>query len=212
MDDPFWFDEPGILWRRDRLIEFVPTADMSMAERYNAIARLSGYVSIVLYLWSSRSSWLWLLPVTLLVTYVLQRHHPLTLIQEDFEREVDRHPEIHIDTQPQLCQRPTAENPFMNVLITDYTARPHRPPACQTEDPAIGEQVEQHFSNNLYKDVDDVFNRGNSQRQFYTNPSTTIPNDRETWMNWCWKTTNVCRDGDQEACYRYHDVRAHGKI
>ena len=48
--DNFWFDEPEILIRKDRLIEFFPTEKMHYKEKLNAIVRLSVYASLIIYL------------------------------------------------------------------------------------------------------------------------------------------------------------------
>ena len=126
--------------------------------------------------------------------------------------EVVHDPEITVDSQQgRLCQLPNKNNPYMNVLVSDYSARPERPPACTD----AKDKIEDNFNIHLYRNVNDIWNKNNSQRQFYTNPATTIPNDRDSFMKWCWKTTAVCKDGDQEACNRYIGLgegHPHGKI
>ena len=71
----------------------------------------------------------------------------------------------------------------------------------------IAELTEQYFDQGLYKDADDIFNNKNSQRQFFTNPSTTIPNDREAFTDFCFSNMKSCRGGDSDKCYRYEDLR-----
>jgi hypothetical protein len=112
----------------------------------------------------------------------------------------------------QQVQMPSANNPFMNVLISDYTENPDRKPAGNIEDPEVKALIDKHFNTGLYKDIDDVWDRGNSQRQFYTNPSTTIPNDRDSFAKWCWNTPMTCKEGNLQRCLKYDDVRAHGQI
>jgi len=53
-DDQFWTNDTGILIKKDRLIEFVPTKDMTKDERLNAIARMSVYIGIVLMLYLAK--------------------------------------------------------------------------------------------------------------------------------------------------------------
>ena len=84
----------------------------------------------------------------------------------------------------------------MNVLLTDYQDDPKRQMACQTESSKVVKQnVEDNFNTNLYKDVSNVFNKKNSQRQFYTNPSTTIPNDQKNFANWLWEFQKLVKKG-----------------
>ena len=49
------------------------------------------------------------------------------------------------------------------------------------------------------------FGRNISSRQFYTNPSTTIPNDQESFAKWCYGDMPSCKDGQN--CLRYEDLR-----
>ena len=83
----------------------------------------------------------------------------------------------------------------MNVLMSDYIENPNREPACPLDE-EIKEKIEESFNFNLYKGLneDDLFNRNNSQRQFYTNPATTIPNDQTSFANWLYKTSPTCKE------------------
>ena len=67
----------------------------------------------------------------------------------------------------------------MNVLPTDNRDRKE---ACTTND--MKENINNKFEFNLYKNIGDVFGNENSQRQFYTMPSTTIPNNRKDFADW----------------------------
>ena len=82
-----------------------------------------------------------------------------------------------------------------------------RPPACDVSDPEVKLLIDNNFDNNLYKDIDDIFGKMNSQRQFYTMPSTTIPNDQESFAKWLYLSPKTCKE-DQDYCLRYEDVRA----
>ena len=60
---------------------------------------------------------------------------------------------------------------------------------------------------NLFKDVNDVFGKMNSQRQFYTMPNTKIPNAQDDFAKWLYANPKTCKE-DQEFCLRYEDIRA----
>ena len=90
---------------------------------------------------------------------------------------------------PHDCQAPSQHNPFMNVLISDYKYRPQRPPACSRKNDAnIKKNIDHDFRKNLYQNLDDAWGRNNSQRQYFTMPSTTIPNDQRAFAEWLYKT------------------------
>ena len=39
------------------------------------------------------------------------------------------------------------------------------------------------FFKDTYRDIDDIFDRKSSFRNFYTNPVTTIPNDQKSFAD-----------------------------
>jgi hypothetical protein len=54
--DPFWSEEPSILLNRERVVEFFPTADQTLAERMNSISRLIIYIGVVLSLYQKKAT------------------------------------------------------------------------------------------------------------------------------------------------------------
>lgn len=195
-NDPFWKEDYSILFNKHRLIEFVPSSDMTTNERLNAITRMLIYCGILLSLIYKTIFYAYIPIIGMVILYMVSKYD-----MKGGEGESE-----------QPLQRPSASNPFMNVLLTDYVDNPTRAPAADIEDPDVKRSIDSHFSTNLYRDVDDIWDRNNSQRQFYTNPSTTIPNDRDSFMKWCYNTPNTCKDGNLPRCLRYEDVRAHGQI
>lgn len=111
------------------------------------------------------------------------------------------------------CTEPTLDNPFMNVTMKDYMNFDekgfvvNRPPACDPNDPEIKKKMDDAFSNNLYKDVSDVFGKTNSQRNYFTMPWTTIPNKQDEFARWLYLSPKTCKE-DQDYCLRYEDIRA----
>lgn len=203
--DPFWTDQPSILYDRYRLVEFVPTSDMTLNEKLNACSRFVIYVGLLLYLIHFNIMMIYIPIIGLFIIWLVHRNY-----HENTENFSSSNGFMTYNPLPSV--KPTEHNPFMNVMLTDYVDDPNRPPAASISDPKIQEDMEKMFSSGLYRDVDDVWNKNNSQRQYYTNPNTIIPNDRESFMNWCWKTPYVCKDGDGIACLKYEDLRGHGKI
>jgi hypothetical protein len=85
------------------------------------------------------------------------------------------------------CREPTLENPFMNPNITEFNTDDAPPVACNAEDEDIKDNVRVNFNHNLFRDLDDVFERENSQRQFYTTPNTGVPNNQvDGFAHWLW--------------------------
>ena len=111
-----------------------------------------------------------------------------------------------IDYKKNTCRRPTIENPFMNPPVTDYGT--DAPVACNADDESIKEEIRVNFNHQLFRDVDEIFERENSQRQFYTMPNTAVPNHQTNFADWLYKvpTSDICKE-DQTACLRYDDIR-----
>lgn len=101
----------------------------------------------------------------------------------------------------QLMTLPSPRNPFMNVLIDEIKYNPKRPEAKSVEDPVVKSTMDDYFRVNWFSDPTDVFGKSQNQRQFVTMPSTTVPNDRESYQNWLYKIPGkTCKEGGREAC------------
>ena len=101
------------------------------------------------------------------------------------------------NTYNEPCVLPTKDNPFMNPLPTDSRKRPK---ACNFRNPKVKKLINDNFKSNLFTNVEDVFDRKNSQRQFYTVPSTTIPNDQDKFSKWLYNTPKTCKEGNGNQC------------
>ena len=96
---------------------------------------------------------------------------------------------------------PTPRNPFMNVLPDEVKYNPNRPEAASVDGPVVKATLDDFFRVNWFSDPTDVFGRNQSQREFITMPSTTIPSDRESYQNWLYKIPGkTCKEGGREAC------------
>ena len=96
---------------------------------------------------------------------------------------------------------PTAKNPFMNVLVDEIKYNPTRAPAATITEPSVNMSLDDFFHTQFVNDPTDVFGRSQSQRQFYTTPSTTVPNDQTSYQNWLYKIPGkTCKEGGREAC------------
>jgi hypothetical protein len=96
---------------------------------------------------------------------------------------------------------PTPNNPFMNILVPDYGYNPNKPDALSILDSSVKQGLDDYFRTKWYSDPTDVFGKTQSQRQFIKMPSTSIPNDRESYQNWLYKIPGkTCKEGSRLAC------------
>lgn len=102
------------------------------------------------------------------------------------------------------CRRPTFNNPFMNPSVADFNQE-NVPVACNADDKDINNDTKLKFNEDMFMDIEDVFNKKNSQRQFFT-VAHNIPNDQEGFGRWCYGFPETCKV-DQSKCLRYQDLR-----
>jgi hypothetical protein len=95
---------------------------------------------------------------------------------------------------------PTARNLFMNVLLDEYKYNPERPAAAPVTDPLVKQTLDDYFRVQWFSDPTDVFGKNQNQRQFVTMPSTSIPNDRDSYQKWLYALPGTCKSGDKSAC------------
>lgn len=193
--EQFWLDDPANLfvnWRR-----FVPTNDMTVPEALNSVVRFTVYSSLLVALIVQKTQYLLLIPLVMLASILLVRLFPTTqVIQETFEtmrRKVSKDANNAVAT-------PTADNPFMNVLFTDYVDNPDRvaaPPDVTSK--ALDSSIREAFSktSDLFMDTSDTYGLMESSRNWVTQAATTIPNDLDGFQAFLNKD-NVSRKGKSE--------------
>lgn len=163
MPEPFWYEEPSVLFSKDTWYMFVPQANMSVKVALNAVVRFAVYLSVLLAV-TSRDLWyLLLIPVVMLATVFLEKWFPQAKkITEGFVSSY----------QGEDRSMPTTDNPFMNAPLTDINDNPERPPAADVTDVNVRDKVNQAFAqtSNIYMDTSDVFDLVQGQRNFYTVP------------------------------------------
>lgn len=218
--DPFWAEKPSILWQQNRLSEFVPAPNMSWSEMLNSIVRGAALVSLVLAIYFRTDSPFYILLFALILTYIIAKYpgpvmKQLTLAQSwlkkmpsrdniaeqnlDTEEKDIRNAEFFVQSDANKDEwktmeiKPTTDNPFMNFnIFADPTNKPAAPLSYSS--PSLQADIEKKFQNELYRDVSDLYNKQHGQREFYTTPSTTFPNDQTSFARWLYATPPTCKE------------------
>ena len=108
-----------------------------------------------------------------------------------------------IDFEKNTCRKPTIDNPLMNPAATEFGSF-DVPSACNANDDDIKESIKVNFNHQLFRDVDEVWERGNSQRQFYTMPNTAVPNNQKEFAEWLYRLPDSANcKVQQQGCLRY---------
>lgn len=116
-------------------------------------------------------------------------------------------PYVEVDAFPYSGQMlpdytpPTSRNLFMNVLLDEFKYNPNRPEAAPVNNMTVKQTIDDYFRVQWFSDPTDVFGKNQSQRQFITQPSTTVPNDQGAFANWLYRIPGkTCKEGGREAC------------
>jgi hypothetical protein len=99
------------------------------------------------------------------------------------------------------CRKPTVENPFTNIVFSDYLDASNVAEPCNSSDSNVQTDMQNLYNSTIFRNFDDVFERANSQRMFYTVPIRTIPNDQTNFANWLYKTGPTCKENTQNCTY-----------
>ncbi len=184
-----WFEDPQQLIRADQVSQFWPTSEQTPEDRINAASRFIIYTTTIVYV-INRDPRIFVLGATVLgVIFILHRSNMIT---ETYGRNVRGGTE---------CQFPTKDNPMGNVLITDYTDAPNRLEACYY--PSVRPFVNHYSANDIPYDSGrsrtplPKYLRNAAERQFVSNPVTSIPGDQTGFAEWLYGPKNgpMCKSG-----------------
>lgn len=96
---------------------------------------------------------------------------------------------------------PRARNLFMNVLLDEIKYNPDRPEAAPVNNPTVKQTMDDYFRVQWFSDPTDVFGKNQNQRQFITQPSTSVPNNQGAFADWLYKIPGkTCKEGGRAAC------------
>lgn len=191
LSDPHWAEDFNILFKPDRMIEFWSTKDMTSNEKLNALARFTIYITVILYIYTRNRKYIYVGVIALIVNFFLRKSDK-------------KFTENFFVNKPNVkgalpCRAPTKDNPFMNVSIGSYD-RPQKYKGACNSTKKIKKEIKDIFYNDLYQPVSDVWQKNNSQRQFYTAPVNSVPNDQGAFAQWLYGQPYVCKDGDSQVC------------
>lgn len=194
-----WYKDPAGFMRDANAAYFIPSKDAPLEDQLNAVMRFAIYFTLVLLIIKRDINLLFIVIVVGAATYVINESN---VSDERHKQRTMEHLKLAQDKDGQICTRPTKDNPFMNVTLEDLREFPNRPKACDITHKQVQKEVEDAHDFNLFRDVDDVYGRKTSSRQFYTMPNTTVPDDRTAFAEWLYKTGPTCKEGNGLQCHQ----------
>ena len=124
-----------------------------------------------------------------------------------FSNEKSKYSKINFDLNEELkkktAKEPTADNPYMNIVFSDYLDGGNiaEPANAGEENVATQDKSLNLYNSSIYRNIEDVFERENSQRLFYTLPITTIPNKQTEFARWLYDTGPRCKEDTSKCTY-----------
>lgn len=159
--DAIWYEDLSVLARRP--FEFFPAKDQSPEEFTNALIRLVVYATLMVFVYNRniKSMWYGLGAVVTVTLLFRGRGGVLAGLKNTYGK-------------TKKYREPTPENPFGNMLVSEY-GKTMPPPPQEYDDSKA--KTEEYFNKGLFRDMDDIYDTNNSQRQFMTVPNGGRPPD-----------------------------------
>ena len=203
MATPLWFDKFSILYEKKYLFEIIPSRHFDFNRKLNSLLRLSIYYSIITYLVNKKKTNMFYIPfIVALSSYVLSKRYKETFQMRNLTESMNNNSsEDVIQGLEGECKPPTKDNPFIQPEIYDYNTKNVQKSSCNSyNNKGVQSYSDKLFSSSLIRDVNDLFGKNNSQRQFYTVPGNSIPNDQDTFAKWLYATPKTCKEGNGLQC------------
>jgi hypothetical protein len=206
MSTPFWFKDISILYDKNYLMEIIPKKEYDFNRKLNAVVRFTIYYGILLYIFKQDKNILCLPFITVVITVYLHKTSKDDKQDDNFKglmntkgstnlSEIDMMiDEINTD----VYRIPEIDNPMMNQNTFDLYENKKAIPTYNN--PGVKRKVEETLDSQVFKDSNDLFNRRNSQRQWYTMPNTEAMNKQTEFAKWCYMTPPTCKEGNGLQC------------
>ena len=179
--------------------KFFPSKEMTFAEQLNSLLRFAIYFSLLVFVLRKDTNIFFIVVFMGGFTYLLYTVDNKNKKREKFY--LDRQGVVADKHNKGLCMKPTKDNPFMNVLVSDYADNPQRKSACDISKSPAKKLVKKYFDSNLYRDVSDIFDKNASDRNYYTTAISTIPNDQGAYAKFLYGQEKSCKEGNGTKCY-----------
>ena len=227
----FWSENPNVLLDPTYVFELFPTESMCYSQKLNAVSRLVIILTIIGFIFTRSIRMLIISLITLTSIYYLNYHKSIEKddinmhkqyleengISEPFESPaIDLLRQNNIPISNDIFMEPSTDNPFSNVLLNDYDYNPNKKPAPPINKPDVNAKIleeakqlvqnmnpsQPDIASKLFKDLGNQYVFEQSLQPFYSNPSTTIPNDQAAFADFCYGSMISCKEGNPIACAR----------
>jgi len=183
----------------------IPNNNMTIEDKLNAIIRLILFIGIIATLIFNDSRYILFVLIIMIMSIVLYNYQYEKVMQT--EKYLNDNNLDILDNKK--CVKPSKQNPFMNPNILNININKEQHQACPIDKPSINNAINQYFYTNVFRETDDIYDKSLLDRQFYTVPSTAIPNEREKLADWLYNRGPSCKENNGIQCYNnlYNDLQ-----
>ena len=103
-------------------------------------------------------------------------------------------------------REPTVDNPWVNPILNDFNTDAF-PVAGNVDDEDLKDKINLTYNKDLFRDLSDLYDIKNVERQFYTVPGGAIPNDQNKFAQWCYNTPSTCKEDSRQCNLIPDDIR-----
>ena len=200
----FWLEDPSILFKSDKLKELYPEEHFNLNEKLNALSRFILYLTFIGYVFLKKKMIVVIGIILLGIIVIFYKYKR----QEGFQSPDIKHTILNHSMNPlgNTLMQEYKENPYKETSILKQYIEPdssygktrqYETTYNKDTEKKINNKVKQFIkeNNSDNPDIQKLFsNEGNnrnfnsSMRQFYTVANTTVPNDQNDFLSYCYGT------------------------
>lgn len=214
MKTPIWTKDPTILFKQNHIMKLWPKKDMIIEEKINSISRLVILLTLLSFLLKPQLKILLSGFITLLLIVFL---YNFKIKKQNIEKNIENfsNPNLYSNIKHNF-NKPTENNPLMNVLLPEIKYKPNRKEAAPSYNPKVEKKInektkdmvinnfdnEENIRDKLFNDLGDNFNFEQSMRSWYATPNTEVCNDQNAFAEFLYGDMISCKEGNDLACTR----------
>tara|TARA_B100000795_G_scaffold270051_1_gene262230 strand:- start:8864 stop:9433 length:570 start_codon:yes stop_codon:yes gene_type:complete len=188
----------------------VPDINMTIEEKINAIIRFILFVGLICTLIFNDTRFILFVIIIMIFSILIINY------QYEKNMKIEKYLNLNdldiVDNKP--CVKPTESNPFMNPNVLNINNDNTKYGACPITNKKTSNNMDKIFFKRIFRNSDDIYDTETQDRQFYTVPSTTFPNNREKYVEWLYNRGPSCKEGNGSKCYNnlYNNIMNSVKV
>ena len=196
MEEVFWFNDLTILYKNCPI--YFPSPKYSLIINLNAIVRFFILYSILCFAIYQNIDVFKPLILVMIISIIL--YYLKNYITEPFKNNDNQ------KIQKEF-RKSTPNNPMMNLSVMDYNNNKD----IEIDKKITNEEINKNLNGNLFDNISDVSSKNMFERNFYTTPINTIPNNQTDFAKWLYDKGPTCKEKTTECVHTITDRLSMGR-